>query len=281
VAAAKPYDEADRGELERLARKAYEYSGGESAASLGTSFHDLREKRDAGVDLSYLDPVTLAGLAMWCRVTAPLELVSSEQFVANYALGAAGSYDALFRVKRLIVVRSKDGAVMGHLEPGELVIGDLKSGKWGMEFAGPPWACQALVYDGGKPYDHDQGVYDWPHGEPNHRFAVIVACNPERASEAGLHWVNLTAAKLRAEAVPLWKAACCRDDLFFPHVDTPGPVAIAEGIGIEIDRAGSPAELLEIYRRHNGSPLWSDELDGRMYAKIAEFQALVSAAPLP
>jgi hypothetical protein len=281
VAAAKPYDEADRGELARLAEKAYERAGGESAAWLGTSFHELRAQRDAGVDLSYLDPVTLAGLAMWCRVTAPLELVSSEQFVANYALGAAGSYDAVFRVKRTIVVRSKDDVVMGHLEPGELVIGDLKSGRWGMEFAGPPWACQALVYDGGKPYDHDRGAYDWPAGEPNHRFAVIVACNPERASEAGLHWVDLTAAKLRAEAVPLWKAACCRDDLFFPHVDTPEPVAIAAGIGIEIDRAASPAELLDIYTRHGSSSLWTDELAARMRARIAEFQALVSAAPLP
>jgi hypothetical protein len=58
-------------------------------------------------------------------------------------------------------------------------------------------------------------------------------------------------------------------------------VAIAAGIGIEIDRAASPAELLDIYQRHGSSSLWTDELAARMRARIAEFQALVSAAPLP
>ena len=52
VVAAQSYAECERGEhratLQQLARKAYEYAGGDAPAWLGTSFHDLREQRDAG-----------------------------------------------------------------------------------------------------------------------------------------------------------------------------------------------------------------------------------------
>ena len=276
AAASRGYDECDRAELEELARRAHDYAGGDAAAWLGTTFHDLREQRDAGVDLSYLDPVTLAGLAMWCRITEPLELVSSEQFVVNYALGAAGTYDAMGRLRRTVVIRGKDGAPVGYVERGEHVIVDLKSGRWGMDYAGPTWACQALVYAGGQPYDHDGGWQHWPHDAPSQRWAVIVACNPERASEAGLHWVDLEAARARAEAVPVHKAGCSRDGLFYAHDETAqddqqsaGATAIQAGIALEIDRASSLPDLLVLLQRRHAS-LWTDELTARCWARATE-----------
>lgn len=273
---------ADRRALEDIADKAEEYGGGLARAMLGTGFHELRHQRDAGVDLSHLDEDTSAALDIWCRVTAPLELVSSEQFVVNYVLGVAGSLDAKFRAARTMAVMNKRGEVMGHLERGEKVIADLKSGWWGMEFAGPCWACQLLGYSGGKPYDHDRGAYDWADGEPSQRWALIVACSPERPEEAGLHWVDLTAARLRARAVPLWRAACERDDLFFAHDEAAQPaepVAITAGIGLEIDRAWTPDELLDLMQRHDA--LWTPELSARVHAKIRQFSAVVPAQPLP
>jgi hypothetical protein len=289
VVAANPYRDCERGalraELERLVAKAFEYAGGEAAAWLGTSFHELRAQRDAGVDMSHLDEQTAAGLQMWCEVTAPLELVSSEQFVVNYQMAAAGSYDALFRARRTLAVVNDKGVVQGHVERGELVIGDLKSGRWGVEFAGPPWACQALVYAGGQPYDHDTGARAWPHQSPSQRWAVIVACNPERPEQAGLHWVNLEAARLRAKAVPLWRAACERADLFFAHDEAAQPVeptSIVAGLAAKVRRAGSADELLDLWREHEAA--WVDELNDLVRARLVELADAtrdVPAQPLP
>ncbi len=218
---------ADRDELEAIARKAVEYAKGDAASTKGTAFHRLRERRDQGEDLSYLDPLTLEGLATWERLLTPFELIGSEQFVVNDELESAGTYDALLKAVRTITIRHpKTREVLGQVEAGEAVVGDLKSGKWGPEWFGPTYGCQALVYAGARPYTHALGRYDWAQA-PSQRWAVIPYVSLDRLDAAGLHWIDLDRARLAVEAVARVKAARADRMMFIAHSDEPMPADLA------------------------------------------------------
>jgi hypothetical protein len=228
--AVKDMDErGDRDELEAIADKANEYGKGDAAATRGTAFHRLRERRDQGEDLSYLDPLTLAGLAAWERLLAPFELIGSEQFVVNDELEAAGTYDALLLAERTITIRHpKSGEVLGAVERGESVVGDLKSGRWGPEWFGVVYSCQAFVYSSGRPYSHAGGRKPWPGGQdPSQRWAVIPYVSLDRLDDAGLHWIDLERARKACELVRQVKAARTDKLAFIPHQDEPMPADLA------------------------------------------------------
>lgn len=215
--------DAEREALEDLARRANEYARGDAAASRGTSFHRLRERRDAGEDLSYLDPLTLKGLATWERLLQPFELIGSEQFVVNDELSAAGTYDALLKVGRTVTIRHpKTGEVLGAVESGESTICDLKSGKWGPDWFGPTYLCQAYVYATGRPYSHQLGRYQWVT-TPSTRWAVIPYVSLDNLGAAGLHWIDLTRAARAVEAVRTIKAIRGDKLNFVAHQDEPMP----------------------------------------------------------
>jgi len=218
-----------RDELEALADKANEYAKGDAAAKTGTAFHRLRERRDQGEDLSYLDPLTLAGLDAWTRITSPFESLGSEQFVVCDELKAAGTYDALLGTQRTITIRHpKTRETLGHVERGESVIADLKSGKWGPDWFGPTYLVQSLVYAAGQPYSHAEGRGTWPGPvDPSQRWAVIPYVSLDRLDDAGLHWIDLDRARRAVAAVRAVKAARADRLAFIPHQDEPIPADLA------------------------------------------------------
>lgn len=222
-------DRGERDELEAIADKANEYGKGDTAATRGTAFHRLRERRDQGEDLSYLDPLTLRGLDVWTELLTPFELIGSEQFVVNDKLQAAGTYDALLQAQRTITIRHpKTGQVLGAVERGESVVGDLKSGKWGPEWFGVTYSCQAWVYASGCPYSHAGGWGLWPGEErPSQRWAVIPYVSLDRLDDAGLHWIDLERARKACELVAQVKAVRADPLKFVAHQDEPMPVDLA------------------------------------------------------
>jgi hypothetical protein len=264
----------DKGELEAIADKACEFARGDAATTKGTAFHKLREQLDAGHDLSHLDPLTVAGLDAWTRLLSRFRIVASETFVVNDELKAAGTFDALLEVTEPIVIH-RHGKVLGRPEPGEHIIGDLKSGQWGREWWGPTYAVQALIYATGQPYTHRGGRAPWPGGDPSPRWAAIPHVPVDEPERAELCWVDLDAARLRLEVVEAIQWARRGDDLFI--ADEP---YLAEHIlPSDMARAGLLALINEAKTRAALRELWANP--ALPWDDLVRQAAVDAAAALP
>jgi hypothetical protein len=280
--------DGDRDELAAIAAKAQEFARGDAASTKGTAFHRLRERRDQGEDLSYLDPLTLQGLATWDRLLGPFEVVNSEQFVVNDELETAGTYDALLRLLRTMTIRHpKTGEVLGVLERGEAICADLKSGRWGPQYFGPTYGCQGLIYPTGQPYSHARGRYDWAQA-PSQRWAVIPYVSLDRLDAAGLHWIDLDRARLAVEAVARVKAARSDKMMFIAHQEEPMPADLAAAgeryrvkhapvtvsdvesdcLFDEIEEADGQVALSRLWAAH--ADIWTDEHTAAGKARLAQ-----------
>lgn len=268
-------ERADRDELERLADKAVEYARGDVASTMGTAFHKLRERADAGEDLSYLPADLRAGLAAWDRLTARFRMVASETFVVNDNVKAAGTFDALFEVVEPVTIH-RGGELLGALDVGDRIIGDLKSGRWGPKWFGPVYGCQGWIYATGEPYTHRRGRYGWPDGRaPRTDWAVIPYVPVDSPQDASLHWINLDAARLRIELVQSIHYGRRCEDLFVEHVEQlPAQVSVL-GVVALLRAAGSEAELERIWRAHQS--VWTEDCSRMARARLRELTADVPA----
>lgn len=261
-------DPDDRRELKRIGRLCTSIAGADLPAIGGTAFHKLRERRDAGEDLEHCTDRIKAGLRAWDSLTSRFELLASEVFVVNRDKEAAGSLDVAYKMVRTEpVVDPKTGEVLGHLERGENVVGDLKSGKHGLLFVGSPGGCQLCIYDGATPYSHDAGDYPWNWGEFNHRFAAVITVSPDRPEEAKVSWVPLEAARWRLELAEIWRKAQDCSDLFVPAIEEAPPEAEVDNTGLnevgfvaELRAASSPHDVEALIRRF-GDLLSEQQLD--------------------
>ena len=202
-------DSADIASLQDIASRAKIIAGADSGAMTGTALHKLSERRDAGDDLSFLDPLSMAALDQYDRLMSVVEVLASEMFVVLDGYGTAGTLDRAVRL--LVDLTFPDGVT---IPAGTILIIDVKTGKitsapyWGAEFT-----CQQFVYDAGVPYlpgvtilkDRDKrspqniervegqpgqyGRIPWDEagvpGGPNHRYSLILhvpAYEPHRAS---------------------------------------------------------------------------------------------------
>lgn len=202
-------DSADIASLQDIASRAKIIAGADSGAMTGTALHKLSERRDAGDDLSFLDPLSTAALDQYDRLMSIVEVLASEMFVVLDGYGTAGTLDRAVRL--LVDLTFPDGVT---IPAGTILIIDVKTGKitsapyWGAEFT-----CQQFVYDAGVPYlpgvtilkDRDKrstaniervegqpgqhGRITWDEagvpGGPNHRYSLILhvpAYEPHRAS---------------------------------------------------------------------------------------------------
>ena len=210
--------------LQDIAERAKLLAGADAGALTGTGLHKLSERRDAGEDLSYLDPMTMACLDAYAELLTPFEILASETFVVCDALHGAGSFDRVVRLR--FPIRWPDGIVW---PAGMIVVIDVKTGKissmpyWACDFS-----CQQLIYATGVPYLPGVTVLDDPHkrsagnvarvidqpgvngritwddigvpGGPSQEWALICHVPAQDPSQA--HWerVNLTTARADADA---------------------------------------------------------------------------------
>ena len=210
--------------LQDIAERAKVIAGADAGALTGTGLHKLSERRDAGHDLSYLDPMTMACLDAYAELLTPFEVLASETFVVCDELGGAGSFDRVVRLRHPI--RWPDGVVW---PAGMIVVIDVKTGKI---TSMPYWACdftvQQLIYATGVPYLPGITVLDDPSkrsaaniaavrdqpgvngritwddigvpGGPSQEWALI--CHVPALDPSKAHWerVNLTEAREDADA---------------------------------------------------------------------------------
>lgn len=114
-------EDADKGELDRIAEEALTIARASSGATRGTALHKLSEQRDAGTNLSHLPTDAMAALDAYSRLMAGFEVIASETFVVCDALETAGSFDRL--VSPRWPMEAPDGST---IEPGDRLILDLK-----------------------------------------------------------------------------------------------------------------------------------------------------------
>lgn len=124
-------------EIDACREEAAEFMGISEAANLGTAGHSLTEpeNHDGQTNEELADVV-----AGYNEITAGLERVASEVFVANDALRSAGTFDSAY----LDMVNF----------PGCVLIGDTKTGK---NYHQAEFEMQLAVYQGGEVYLGDGG----------------------------------------------------------------------------------------------------------------------------
>ena len=134
--------------LQDVADRAEIVAGADIGAMTGTGLHKLSERRDAGEDLSWLDPTSIAALDQYAYLMAPFEVLATEVFVIWDDGGFAGSLDRAVRL--LVDLVWPDGVV---IPAGTIVIIDIKTGKIkSAQYWGPGFSVQQLTYACGTPY---------------------------------------------------------------------------------------------------------------------------------
>jgi hypothetical protein len=208
--------------LQDIAERAKLLAGGDVGALTGTGLHLLSERRDAGEDLSYLDPHTMLCLDAYAALLAPFEVLATEQFVISDELGSAGTFDRVLRLR--FPIRWPDGVIW---PAGMIVVIDVKTGKvTSMPYWGSDFTCQQLVYATGEPYDPGVTILDDPHkrsatnivrvvdqpgdngrigwdaigvpGGPSQRWAMI--CHVPALDPSQAHWERVDLDEARRDA---------------------------------------------------------------------------------
>jgi hypothetical protein len=286
--------ETDRDKIRAIRKEAITAGGGLEAAIRGTVFHELAEQRFSwrlgGYDHMHLADDMAQGLDVLARLLEPFEVLDTETFVVWDEHRIAGSYDMRLRLRRPIRIErvAKDGTVtlLAELEPGEVIVADLKSGK-DRKYHGPTYGVQQLPYACGTPYTHREGRKPWSAGEaPRTDWALIPHVSPLDPETAGLYWVDLKAARKRLALVEQIREARKVDDLFIPHVETEQvgePVQLREvlpdvvhelgrlahaAVLEAIELAADQAVLDELWVKHGHE--WRDEWTAAVQAKLAQ-----------
>lgn len=146
---------ADRKEFDALVERAKNRADNKGRASLGTAVHRFTERLDAGeMTVDEVPSTWRPDVAAYAEEMRRLGLVIaddedgnllSEVTVYEPTHKVMGTLDRVVRVMRRLEVRRRDG-VLVVLEPGDLVIFDLKTGARALEFGGQEHAIQFACY---------------------------------------------------------------------------------------------------------------------------------------
>lgn len=186
-------DAAAKREVNRLMAEAMEAAGASTGSSAGTGLHALTEAVDRGEFPEYISAEDHARLTDYVAATTPLTALDAEVFVVIDEIGAAGSFDRLWR-----------------MADGRIVIGDLKTGKSEADY---PFATtvQIAMYAHGLRYDLETDARSPIHPDLDLSTGLLVHMPPSggcrvleldltkgwRAAQAA-HFVHHTARKWRA-----------------------------------------------------------------------------------
>lgn len=141
-------------------------AGSDTASSRGTEFHKLGEMVNKGQEPRIVQEHLKPHLAHYRKKVAPIKFLAQEILIINDEIQRAGSIDYLMQLSN---VTTPDGIFHEEL----VCAGDLKTGKWDIEF--PGGVCAQLAgYGLGKRYDQATNTRLPLHPMASDRWAVIV-----------------------------------------------------------------------------------------------------------
>jgi hypothetical protein len=166
--------------------KAIAAGRGNTRADIGTALHAMSQRWEEDDHYDPGPPYT-ASLEAYSAEMSRLGLISQrfEFQIVNEEYRAAGTADRLYELTRPLVTPS--GVV---LPPGELVIGDLKTGAK-FEFSAPGYAIQLAIYAQGEFYDVANDAF-MPTPDINQDWGLLVHM-PAGEGVCTFHWCDLDA----------------------------------------------------------------------------------------
>lgn len=159
-------------------------AGSDTASSRGTEFHKLGEMVNKGRAPRVVQDHLVDFLDHYKQRVAPIKFLAQEILIVNDAIQRAGSIDYLMSLSG---VTTPDGV---HHE--EIVVaGDLKTGKWDIEYPGGV-SAQLAGYGLGFRYDQATNTRSPLHEQASDRWAVIVHFPiAEKGAEVSFYWVDM------------------------------------------------------------------------------------------
>ena len=139
----------DKAQKEALRNKALDKGSANEKADMGTALHAMTARVEDETDIAFDPPEQyVPDLTAYTDALTTYGLISemSEVHLVNDDFRAAGTADRIYRLTKLLV--APDGA---RIEPGELILGDLKTGK--LNFSLPNYCVQTFLYASSKLYD--------------------------------------------------------------------------------------------------------------------------------
>ena len=208
----------DRAEKKTLREKALDKGEGSEKADQGKGLHAMTVRAEDPTDVDFDPPEPfLTDLTAYRGMLDAYGLVSEmfEVPFVNDTYRAAGTADRVWRVTRVLL--APDGS---RLEPGTLVIGDLKTGK--LDFSLPGFCVQTALYATGVLYDIvTERRLATP---PIDQSWTLLAHLPVGAGSCALHWcpikIGLLGAEL-AQQVKEWDKLWKNGTYDAPPVDVP------------------------------------------------------------
>lgn len=173
-------------------------AGRDTASTRGSEFHKLGEIINQGRVPLVVQPHLEEHLAHYRQRVAPIKFIAQEILVINDALQRAGSVDYLFQLPA--GVTTPDG--IRH-DDGLVCAGDLKTGKWDVEYPAGVYA-QLAGYGLGVRYNQETNERSPLHPNASDRWAVLVHYPiAERDAQVDFYWIDmhygLAAAKLNSQ----------------------------------------------------------------------------------
>lgn len=170
-------------------------AGSDTASTRGTEFHKLGEMVNRGQKPRVVQDHLVDFLGHYQDSVARIKFLAQEILIVNDEIQRAGSIDYLMELPAGI--STPDGIV--HDEP-LVVAGDLKTGKWDIDYPGGV-SAQLASYGLGCRYDQATNTRSPLHPRSSDRWAVIVHFPiAEKEAEVKFYWVDmvigLEAAKL-------------------------------------------------------------------------------------
>jgi hypothetical protein len=241
-----------------LREEAIKSGRGEEAADLGTALHAMSHRVESGDDFLAPEPYA-TDLATYLTELerAGLFTVHCEIPLCADGWRAAGTADRIYEARIRIALPGG-----GFLEPGQRVIGDLKTGAK-FDYSVPGYCIQLAIYSDGVPYDVERNVRLEPIDNLRNDWGVLVHM-PAGSGECSLWWTDLTVGRLGARIVREVREWRKRNDFVaeyrYPVIDET-PVLDATMAMLEQD---VPVSLDEV----EASPEWFEAMTTFATARI-------------
>ena len=177
--------QSGKSQLLNAVDKACEIAGSSTASSRGTEFHGLAEMINQGKQPRVVQQHLAEPLEHYRQRVSGIKFLAQEILIVNDELMRAGSIDYLMELPAGIETPT------GVSENPIVVVGDLKTGEWAVDYPASVFA-QLAAYGRGLRYDQETNTRSVLHEDFDDRWGVLVhfplaAENPE----VKFYWIDL------------------------------------------------------------------------------------------